>query len=299
MVVQVCCAVFSDTAHSQPSCTLSAYFSNPQVEQYLQEDERQRATITSKLAGMYGTVQTRLQSMTSTTQVPQLLRTHVYTRSPAVNDTRLPAWLPHQAVVCWQAFCHMASICRAAVNNSILGIPAQLATGSAMAAGALVLVVAISGRPTVLAQLPSTTATIVDRRNATVNTLSQSEADRLVHTWQHVKSSALGSDWDTEQMKTILAGPALAQYSRKVQHYKDTGYFFRYKLHKCQITSMQSASNSTVVGATIREAAVMYSIDGRLADKYESEYDVQYHMQSCSDGQWRICEIKVLGKSPA
>eukprot|EP00210_Caulerpa_lentillifera_P008280 g7901.t1 len=130
-------------------------------------------------------------------------------------------------------------------------------------------------------------------------TLNKKEAEFLIRKWQYAKAKALGPDHQFRYMRKVLTSPMLELWSSNIRKVQEQGWFWKYKLDSCKVTSIDlshlSEEDSYVkVYATLKERATMYGRSGKALDHYDSRYQVAYEIIMDEEGQWKIRDVLII-----
>lgn len=125
--------------------------------------------------------------------------------------------------------------------------------------------------------------------------LSQSEADRLVKSWQTAKAEAMSETYNVASLQTVLVEPALSEWKNRVGQNKAAKGYWKYTLDQLEIQNVESLGKGrSVIKAKVKETAQYYE-RGKLvsAQSYTDTYPVKYTAVQ-KDQQWHIQDMQVL-----
>jgi hypothetical protein len=318
--VQVVLAGFSDTADLQGTCSLTAYYDNPSVQQELALlQEKHSATLAGNLTAVKDAVLSMQPLVQQLAQTAGSKLSAGSTQASALT-ARLTSQLspdsPEGAKLV-NGLRDAAASASAAVDGLAGGRLAQLTARvggplPAAAAGAAVLAAAFvatslgrsSARSTNPQHQPLTMQ--VSREGevsvaSTVRPLTKADAAQLLKRFQGAKAAALGSNFDASKLPDVCLGPALARFQSMSQDWASKGWFRTATVWKCDVQRVQPQSSSglrVLVTARIGEKAETWGIDGQRGSSWSNEYDVDYDVVLCRDMQWRIERVTVRGQEP-
>lgn len=314
-------ASFSDTSDLQGSCSLTAYYDNPSVQQELALlQEKHSSGLTGNLTAVKDAVQqlahTAGSKLSAGSTQASALTARLASQLSAGAES-IDAQGGAAKVV--GGLRDAAASAGAAVDGLSGGRLAQLTARfggplpAAAAAGALLAVAfvaaAATGRssagssnpqhqPLTTMQASGSGETSVA---ASVRQLSKSDAAQLLKRFQAAKAAALGSNFDASQLPNVCLGPALARFQGMSQDWASKGWFRTATVWKCDVQRVQPQSSSglrVVVTARIGEKAETWGIDGQKGSSWSNEYDVDYEVVLCRDMHWRIERVTVRGQEP-
>ncbi len=126
--------------------------------------------------------------------------------------------------------------------------------------------------------------------------LTQSDAKQLVQSWQSAKAAALGQQYDTSGIKTVLAEPVRSQWEASVTQAKRSKGYWQYTLDQLEIQSVEpTGKDRAVVKAAVKESG-QYFEQGKLisGQSYKGDaYQVQY-VAVRQNQAWLIKDMQVL-----
>lgn len=145
-----------------------------------------------------------------------------------------------------------------------------------------------SGLPSPSATQPSPTAK--------TGPLTQTDAEELVKSWQSAKAAALGQQYDTSSLKTVLAEPVRSQWEASATQAKNSKGYWQYTLDRLDIQSVEpTGKDRAVVKAVVKESG-QYFEQGKLigSQSYKGDiYKVQY-IAVRQNQEWLIKDMQVL-----
>lgn len=117
-----------------------------------------------------------------------------------------------------------------------------------------------------------------------------------IDTWLNTKTKAFGPDHEVDQLKEILANPALSRWQSLAQSAKRRNWYreFKHELKTDSIKIRQIDANQARVEAQVSESAQHFQ-NNQLNQKesYNSNLRVRYDLVR-QNGQWRIQNMRVL-----
>lgn len=316
---QVVLAGFSDTADLQGTCSLTAYYDNPGVQQELAVLQEKHS------AGLAGNLTAVKDAMLSMQPLVQQLAATASSKLSASGTltARLASQLSRDSpdgAKLVGGLRDAAASAGAAVDGLAGGRLAQLtarvggplpaaaaAAGALLAAAFLASSLSRSGaRSTNPQHQPLSTMQVSSREGeasvaSTVRPLTKADAAQLLKRFQGAKAAALGSNFDAAKLPDVCLGPALARFQSMSQDWASKGWFRTATVWKCDVQRVQPQSSSglrVLVTARIGEKAETWGIDGQKGSSWSNEYDVDYDVVLCRDMQWRIERVTVRGQEP-
>ncbi|KAG0459033.1 hypothetical protein HPP92_022161 [Vanilla planifolia] len=121
-------------------------------------------------------------------------------------------------------------------------------------------------------------------------------AENLVRKWQQVKSRALGSNHQVEELAEVLDGRMLQIWMDRAKEVARHGSFWEYTLLGLTIDSVTISFDGrrATVEATIDEVGKLIDMNHPEAnDSYDAKYTARYDM-TCLESSWKITEGAVL-----
>ncbi|KAG0457268.1 hypothetical protein HPP92_022425 [Vanilla planifolia] len=121
-------------------------------------------------------------------------------------------------------------------------------------------------------------------------------AENLVRKWQQVKSRALGSNHQVEELAEVLDGRMLQIWMDRAKEVARHGSFWEYTLLGLTIDSVTISFDGrrATVEATIDEVGKLIDMNHPEAnDSYDAKYTTRYDM-TCLESSWKITEGAVL-----
>ncbi|NJM78162.1 MAG: DUF4101 domain-containing protein [Acaryochloridaceae cyanobacterium RU_4_10] len=145
------------------------------------------------------------------------------------------------------------------------------------------------------AGLPSSSAT---QPSPTVKTvpLTQTDAEELVKSWQSAKAAALGQQYDTSSLKTVLAEPVRSQWEASATQAKRSKGYWQYTLDQLDIQSVEpTGKDRAVVKAVVKESGQYFEQDKLIGSQsYKGDtYKVQY-IAVRQNQAWLIKDMQVI-----
>lgn len=125
-------------------------------------------------------------------------------------------------------------------------------------------------------------------------TLSKSEAENLVKSWQTAKAEAMSEQYSVGNLQAVLVEPALSEWKNRVAQNKAAKGYWKYTLDQLEIQSVDSlAKGRTAIKARVKETAQYYE-RGKLvsAQSYTDTYPVKYTAVQKGQ-QWHIQDMQV------
>lgn len=115
-------------------------------------------------------------------------------------------------------------------------------------------------------------------------------AKGTIEGWLKAKSAALGPDYETDVLKTILAEPALTQWERRAREAKQSNWYWEYE-HQLEIESVEPnnpSADALQATAKVTEAG-RYFEDGieNSSSSYDETLTMRYELVR-KDGEWRV-----------
>jgi curved DNA-binding protein CbpA len=130
---------------------------------------------------------------------------------------------------------------------------------------------------------------------ANPGTLSKSEAEDLVKSWQTAKAEAMSEQYSVETLQAVLVEPALSEWKNRVAQNKAARGYWKYTLDQLEVQSVDTlAKGRSAIKARVKETAQYYE-RGKLvsAQSYTDTYPVKY--TAVQKGQkWHIQDMQVL-----
>jgi curved DNA-binding protein CbpA len=125
---------------------------------------------------------------------------------------------------------------------------------------------------------------------------TQNDAKELVQSWQSAKAAALGQQYDTSSLKTVLAEPVRSQWEASATQAKRSKGYWQYTLDQLDIQSVEpTGKDRAVVKAVVKESG-QYFEQGKLisGQSYKGDtYKVQY-IAVRQNQEWLIKDMQVL-----
>jgi curved DNA-binding protein CbpA len=151
-----------------------------------------------------------------------------------------------------------------------------------------------TGTPSVLSSgNPSASASPSPVANP--GTLSKSEAEDLVKSWQAAKAEAMSEQYSVATLQAVLVEPALSEWKNRVAQNKAAKGYWKYTLDQLEIQSVDTlAKGRSAIKARVKETAQYYE-RGKLvsAQSYTDTYPVKYTAVQKGQ-QWHIQAMQVL-----
>jgi curved DNA-binding protein CbpA len=126
--------------------------------------------------------------------------------------------------------------------------------------------------------------------------LTQPDAKELVKSWQSAKAAALGQQYDTSSLKTVLAEPVRSQWEASATQARRSKGYWQYTLDQLDIQSVEPTSKDrAVVKAVVKESG-QYFEQGKLigSQSYKGDtYKVKY-VAVRQNQEWLIQDMQVL-----
>lgn len=126
--------------------------------------------------------------------------------------------------------------------------------------------------------------------------LTKQSAQDVIQEWLVTKSLAFSSRHQADELKQILAEPALSQWQQRVERDRTSNRYRQFK-HELTVNSVETdATNSdrAQVIATVNEIAQVYTGDRLDEDmSYDEKLQVRYNLVRQSD-RWQIQNMAVL-----
>jgi hypothetical protein len=324
---QVVLAGFPDTSGLQGSCSLTAYYDNPSVQQELARlQESHSSGLANNLAAVKDAVlsmQPLVQQLAAkassqlsagSTQASALTARLTSQLSEGLEGSaaeggaaRLVGGLRGAAASAGAAVEGLSSGPLGRLTARVGGpIPAAVAAGAVLAAAVLASSLGRSSARSSNPQHQPLTSMTADRADAasmaaSVRTLSKGDAVQLLKRFQAAKAAALGSNFDASQLPAVCLGPALARFQGMSQDWASKGWFRTATVWKCDVQRVAPQSSSglrVLVTARVGEKAETWGIDGQRGSSWSNEYDVDYDVVLCRDLKWRVERVTVRGQEP-
>jgi curved DNA-binding protein CbpA len=131
---------------------------------------------------------------------------------------------------------------------------------------------------------------------AKTGSFTQNDAKELVQSWQSAKAAALGQQYDTSSLKTVLAEPVRSQWEASATQAKRSKGYWQYTLDQLDIQSVEpTGKDRAVVKAVVKESG-QYFEQGKLisGQSYKGDtYKVQY-IAVRQNQEWLIKDMQVL-----
>ncbi|MDG2990019.1 IMS domain-containing protein [Candidatus Synechococcus calcipolaris G9] len=126
-------------------------------------------------------------------------------------------------------------------------------------------------------------------------TLTEAIARDRLRTWQKMKSLALGSEYQTQGLESILAEPTLSRWQDSSRQNQSAKTHWQYKRQDVEITEVRSLAPDRVeVVAKVEEEANLYQNGQPRNDgSYIDSYQVRYIFVRQND-QWLIQDMRVI-----
>jgi hypothetical protein len=126
--------------------------------------------------------------------------------------------------------------------------------------------------------------------------LTEETAQQVIQTWLSIKSLALGSDHQADQLDKILVEPALSGWRRRTKTAQQDNSYWQYD-HTVKVNSVEISKanpNQASVDAAVKEDARFYQ-DGRLeqGSSYNDNLRVRYDLVR-QQGRWLIKDMTVV-----
>eukprot|EP00195_Chlamydomonas_chlamydogama_P009511 CAMPEP_0202892288 /NCGR_PEP_ID=MMETSP1392-20130828/2032_1 /ASSEMBLY_ACC=CAM_ASM_000868 /TAXON_ID=225041 /ORGANISM="Chlamydomonas chlamydogama, Strain SAG 11-48b" /LENGTH=766 /DNA_ID=CAMNT_0049576185 /DNA_START=50 /DNA_END=2350 /DNA_ORIENTATION=+ len=278
--------LFIDTATSAPRMSLVKYFDDTRVETLITVYDEKSDVLVESLRSAFSSIKRTLsktvavgKEATMSVNVPDFTAMAASATGGDRQKAKILLMAVGAAVVGISAVALMTASGRRALHSTAPGISTSLYKWSDQQS--------TMGATAVAAEV-----------------LDDAVAEQVIKTWQDAKQAALGPNYDTSRLNTVLADPVLTETKQKVTSFKEQGWFMRYKLWKCKVLEVDSSMLRTTGGgfvtvtASLDESASLYGLDGRHADGYRSTYDAKYQISRHKDRTWRISKITVVGQEP-
>eukprot|EP00803_Ostreobium_quekettii_P010887 evm.model.scf_2240.5 EVM.evm.TU.scf_2240.5 scf_2240:16734-25859(-) len=119
-------------------------------------------------------------------------------------------------------------------------------------------------------------------------------AEELVLRWHAIKSDAMGAEHQIGKLADVLEGNLLKQWNDNASRVEKKGWYWQYKLKGLTVdkVSMSRDGRHATVEATIKESVQLMD-GGRVADKHDTSYSVQYQLVM-SNNVWKISGSRVV-----
>ena len=117
-----------------------------------------------------------------------------------------------------------------------------------------------------------------------------SMAQQVLETWLSAKRAAMGEDYQSDQLETILTGPLLSQWQRRAAAAPQENWYWEYE-HEVEVQSVapdDPTADRLQVIAVVRENAQLfeYGVENDRAS-YDDRLTMEYILVR-QDGQWFI-----------
>lgn len=133
--------------------------------------------------------------------------------------------------------------------------------------------------------------------NPSVNSaeLNPQKATEVIQQWFALKSQALGSQHQFEQLNTILVDPALTRWRETAQLAQQQNWYweYRHELKINQIEINETDPNQATVEVDVTEAGKLYE-GGQFARDKNEQLRVRYELVRNQNGQWRLRNWEIL-----
>jgi hypothetical protein len=126
-----------------------------------------------------------------------------------------------------------------------------------------------------------------------------SMAQQVIETWLEAKRAAMGKDYQTDQLATILTGPLLDQWQRRADSASQGNWYREYE-HEVEVQSVEPddpTADRLQATASVRENARQFELGvevGNDTDASDARITMQYVLVR-QDGQWFITSMNQVG----
>ncbi|CAD7699814.1 unnamed protein product [Ostreobium quekettii] len=175
--------------------------------------------------------------------------------------------------------------------------------------GGVVLTAAVLGSLAVRAAIPtiqglaaSTSAGVRKTSRSMLGVISANKkgaidvpnAEELVLRWHAIKSDAMGAEHQIAKLGEVLEGNLLKQWSENASRVQKKGWYWQYKLKGLTVDKVGISRDGrhATVEATIKESVQLMD-QGRVADKHDTSYSVQYELVM-KNNVWKINGSRVV-----
>lgn len=126
--------------------------------------------------------------------------------------------------------------------------------------------------------------------------LTKESAQEVIQEWLVTKALAFSSRHQADELKQILAEPALSQWQQRVERDRTSNRYRQFK-HELTVTSVETDATNrdrAQAIATVNEVAQVYTGDRLDEDmSYDEKLQVRYNLVRQSD-RWQIQDMAVL-----
>jgi curved DNA-binding protein CbpA len=125
-------------------------------------------------------------------------------------------------------------------------------------------------------------------------TLSRTDAEQLVKSWQTAKAEAMSEQYNTANLQSVLLEPALSEWKNRVAQNKAAKGYWKYTLDQLEIQTVDNLGKGrSAIKAKVKETA-QYFEDGKLvkSQSYTDSYPVRYTALQ-QGSQWHIQDMQV------
>ncbi|NEP09986.1 MAG: DUF4101 domain-containing protein [Symploca sp. SIO2C1] len=125
--------------------------------------------------------------------------------------------------------------------------------------------------------------------------LTEETAKQVIQNWLSIKSNALGTEHQIEQLAQILVNPTLSTWQQRAEETKQSGSYWQYK-HEVEVNSVNTSDanpDQARVDAAVKEVGSFFQ-NGQLsqAESYDDNLRVRYDLVR-KEGQWFIKDVSV------
>lgn len=128
----------------------------------------------------------------------------------------------------------------------------------------------------------------------TTGPLNEAIAQQVIQKWYEIKSAALGSQHQVDQLSTILVDPALSLWQRRAEAARQDNWYWEYdhNIEESAVEISPTDPDRATVEAQVSEVARLYE-NGQLTTSRDDNLRVQYQLVR-QDGQWHIRDWAIL-----